>query len=91
MTIRDVKILLDIIKEKLDLGLPLDASVSIEFEKDIKHKNFFFSNGVDLIHEFFNIERKMKSSFLSKSVKLIGKYPAINKLFTKIADRGVLF
>ena len=91
MTIRDIKILLDIIKKKLDIGLSLDNSVNLEFQKRVKHKNFIFSNGVDFIHEFFNIERKMKTSFLSKSVKLISNYPSINKMFTKIADRGVLY
>ena len=91
MTIRDIKILLEIIKKKLNFGLSLDSSVNSEFQKRLKHKNFIFSNGVDLIHEFFNIERKMKSKFLSKFVKLIANYPSINKMFTKIADRGVLF
>ena len=91
MTIRDIKILLEIIKKKLDIGLSLDSSVNSEFQKRLRHKNFIFSNGVDLIHEFFNFERKMKNNFLSKSVKLIGNYPSINKMFTKIADRGVLF
>ena len=91
MTIRDIKILSEIIKKKLDLGLSLDSSINSEFQKKLRHKNFIFSNGVDLIHEFFNIERKMKTSFLSKSVKLIGNYPPINKMFTTIADRGVLF
>ena len=61
MTIRDIKILLEIIKKRLDVGLSLDSSVNLEFQKKIKHKNFIFSSGVDLIHEFFNIERKMKS------------------------------
>ena len=91
MTIRDIKILLDIIKKRDDVGLSLDSSVNYEFQNKIKHKNFIFSNGVDLIHEFFNIERKMKSKFLSKYIKLIGNYPRINKMLTKIADRGVLF
>jgi 2-octaprenyl-6-methoxyphenol hydroxylase len=90
MTIRDIKVLLDIIKKRVDVGLSLDSSVNLEFQNKIKHKNFIFSNGVDIIHEFFNIERKIQSSFLSKSVKLISKYPRINKIFTEIADRGVL-
>jgi 2-octaprenyl-6-methoxyphenol hydroxylase len=91
MTIRDVKILLEIIKNRLDLGLPLDSSVNLEFQKNLKYKNFIFSSGVDLIHELFNIERKMNMGILSNSVKLISNYPFINKIFTKIADRGVLF
>ena len=91
MTIRDIQTLLEIIKKKIDLGLPLDVSVNSEFQKKIRHKNLFFSNGIDLIHEFFNIERKIQTSYLSKSVKTISNYPSINKLFTKIADKGVLF
>ena len=89
MTIRDIQILLNIIENKKNLGLPLDSSVNLELEKKIKHKNFIFSNGIDLIHEFFNIERKMNSNILSKSVQLIGKNQLVNRLFTKIADRGV--
>ena len=89
MTIRDVKILIEIIKEKLSLGLPIDNSVNKQFEKKVKHKNYIFSNGIDLIHEFFNFERKFKNSFLSQSVQKIGRYPLINKMFTKIADRGI--
>ena len=91
MTIRDVKILLNIIKNKVEVGLPLDKSINIEFQNKTKHKNFIFSNGVDLIHEFFNIERKTNSKFLSRSVQFIGNYSKINKIFSKIGDKGVLF
>ena len=91
MTIRDIKILLEIIQKKLDVGLPIDSSVNLEFQKKLRHRNFIFSNGVDLIHEFFNIERKMNTAFLSKSAKFISNYPFINKMFTKIADKGVIF
>ncbi|MEC8530252.1 MAG: hypothetical protein VXY27_05115 [Thermoproteota archaeon] len=31
------------IKEKIELGLPLDSSVNFEFEKKLRHKNFIFS------------------------------------------------
>ena len=91
MTIRDIKILLKIIREKLNVGLPLDSSVNYEFQKKIRHKNFIFSNGIDLIHDLFNIERKMKTNLLSKSIKTISNYPSINKIFTKLADRGALY
>ena len=90
MTIRDVKILLEIIVSKQSLGLSIDSSVNYEFENELKHKNFIFSNGIDLVHEFFNFERKTNSSLLSKSIQLLNKNPKINKFFTKIADRGTL-
>ena len=90
MTIRDIKVLLKIIKKRLDVGLLLDSSVCSEFQKEIKHKNFIFSNSIDFIHEFFNLERRIKGNALSKTVQFLGKNPTINKLFTKIADRGVI-
>ena len=91
MTIRDIKVLSQIIKKRLDLGLLIDSSVSLEFQKKIKHKNLIFSNGIDLIHEFFNIERKTRTSLLRKSAKLISNQALINKMLTKIADKGILF
>ena len=36
MTIRDIKVLSQIIKKRLDLGLLLDSSVSLEFQKKNK-------------------------------------------------------
>ena len=82
--------LLALILKKHSLGLPLDSSINYEFEKKLRHKNLIFSDGIDLIHEFFNFERKTNNSIVSKSIQLLGKNPNINKLFTKIADRGTL-
>ena len=89
MTIRDIKLLLEIMLNKHSLGLPIDSSVNYEFEKKIKHRNLIFSNGIDLIHEFFNFERKINTNLLSRSVKLLGKNSSVNKLFTRIADEGI--
>ena len=91
MTIRDIMVITKIIKKRFELGLPLDTSVSEEFENNLKHKNYIFSNGIDLIYEFFNLEKKTKNNILSKSVKLMGSNPSINKIFTKIADKGIFF
>ena len=91
MTIRDIKIINQIIQNKIDLGLTLDKSLNQEFEKNQKHRNYLFSSGIDFIHEFFNFERKIKNDFLSKSIQLFNKNPSINKLFTQFADKGILF
>ena len=50
MIVRDIKILSDLIQNRLDLGLPLDHSIYEEFEKKTKHLNFVFSTGIDFIH-----------------------------------------
>ena len=91
MTIRDIQILIKIIKEKTDIGLLVDSAVNKEFEKSTRHKNYIFLNGIDIIYEFFNFERRLNNSALSKYVKIIGKNSSLNKLLTKIADRGTLF
>ena len=91
MTIRDIKILMGIIRSRIKLGLQLDSSINIEFQKTLKHKNLIFSNGIDFIHEFFNFERKTNNKFLSKSVQLLGKNPFVNKIFMNVANKGSVF
>ena len=90
MSIRDIKFLLELIKFKLDHGLELDKSICIDFEKKTKHKNYLFSNGIDFVYEFFNLDSKIDNSILSKSVKLLGKNQYVNKFFTKLADNGLV-
>ena len=90
MTIRDIKILMNIIQKKINLGLPIDSSINKEFEKNQKHKNYIFSTGIDVIHELFNLERKTQNDFLSRSIQIINKNTTFNKILTKIADRGIL-
>jgi len=91
MTIRDIKILANIIKKKNDLGLLLDSSINDEFENITKHKNFIFSNGIDFIYEFFNMERKINNKVLSKSAQLFSNNQNINKVLKKFANTGTLF
>ena len=73
------------------MGLHIDTSVNSEFEKKTKSKNVIFSNGIDLIHEFFNLDNKINKNVLTKSVKLLGKNSFINKSLIRIADNGNLF
>ena len=81
---------LDIIKNNNSLGLPLDASVNQKFEKMLKTQNLIFSSGIDLIYEFFNVERKTRNTLLSKTIQYLGKNPNINSIFKKVADKGVI-
>ena len=89
MSLRDIKLLINLIKFRLDHGLDLDSSICIDFEKRIKHKNYLFSTGIDFVYEFFNFESKINNSILSKSLKYFGKNQYANKFFTKLADNGI--
>ena len=89
MTVRDIQKLLDIINNKIELGLALDQSVCSEFQNKTKSENFVFSEGIDLIYEYFNSENKIKNNLIDTSVRYIGKNKYINDYFKKIADVGL--
>ena len=91
MTIRDIQILSEIIQSKIELGLQLDVSILNDFEKKTRNKNFIFSNGIDFIYEFFNLEKKIKNKNVTKILKIIGKNDNFNNFFIKFADRGINF
>ena len=89
MTIRDIKILSEIIQNKIDLGMQLDSSVLNQFEQETKNKNFLFSNSVDFIYEAFNFDKEIKSKSFNKILRIIGKNKKLSKHFIKLADRGL--
>ena len=88
MSIRDIKKLLEIIDNKIELGLPLDKNVCIEFQNKTKSKNLIFSEGIDFIYESFKFDDKFKSNLIDRTAGLIGKNKFINKYFKKVADIG---
>ena len=47
MTLRDAKILSDLIKKNLDLGLSLNTVLK-KFEVERKNSNYIFAMGIDL-------------------------------------------
>ena len=91
MTIRDIKVLSEIIQNKIDLGMQLDLSILKKFEKETKNKNFLFSNSVDFIYEVFNFDKKIKSKNFNKILRIVGKNKNLSSYFIKLADRGLNF
>ena len=89
MTIRDIKILSNIIQNRIDLGFPIDLSICREFENKTKHYNFTFSFGNDFIYEFFKFDNKYKNNYLNHLLKFIGKNEIFNKLANRYANRGL--
>jgi len=91
MTVRDIKYLIEIIKTRKELGLPLNSSVNQEFQKNVRHRNFIFSSGIDIIYELFNFDGKLKNHLFINSLKYLSKKDSINKIFKKIADKGLIY
>ena len=89
MTIRDLRVLSQIIDEKIELGIQLDSSILDEFEKKTKDKNLVFSKAIGLIYEIFNLDKNVKNKNFSKILKTIGKNKNFNDYFVKLADLGL--
>ena len=89
MSLRDIKLLSDLIDKKINLGLDLDSSLCQEFQNKLKSKNFVFLSGIDLIYELFNLESRTNFSLLNKSINLIGNNRVVNTFLKKFADTGI--
>ena len=83
MTLRDLKVLLNLIRYRESLGLPFDSSIFKQFENKTKHLNFIFSFGNDFIYEFFNYDNFYLRPFSKKIFKLLKTQ---NKKIIKIKD-----
>ena len=91
MTMRDIKILSKIIQNKIELGIQLDSSILVNFEKETKNKNFLFSSSIDFIYEAFNIDKKTTNKIFNKILQVAGKNKSLTNYFIKLADRGLSF
>jgi 2-octaprenyl-6-methoxyphenol hydroxylase len=91
MSLRDIKFLSSLIDERINLGLDLDESICQEFQKNSQSKNFIFSSGIDWVYELFNLESKINSDLLKKSISVIGSNKVVNQFLQKFADSGIRY
>ena len=87
MTLRDTKILSQLIKKNIDLGLNLDTVLE-KFENKRKNSNFVFAMGVDFLHEFFKLNSKYNVKSIDNLFKYINKNIFIKKKLANFADKG---
>lgn len=90
MTIRDVKILSNLIEKKLNIGLDLDSSIFEEFQSKTKHLNFLFGSGIDFIHNFFIFDNKLKNNLSIPLFSFLEKNKYLNKYATFFANKGLV-
>ena len=89
MTLRDIKVILNIIESKIDLGLNLDSSICEEFENKSKHVNFLFSHSIDFIYEFFRFDNEYNNSYSNILYKYLKNNKTIKNFFTSSANSGL--
>ena len=90
MTLRDLKVFLNLIRYRESLGLPFDCSIFKQFENKTKHLNFIFSSGNDFIYEFFNYDNFYLKPFSKKIFNYLNNSSLFNKLVFKYANEGLI-
>ena len=91
MSLRDIRLLSDLIDKRMSLGLNLDETICYDFQRKLQSKNFIFSSGIDWVYELFNLESKINSNLLKKSISVIGSNKVVNQFLQKFADSGIRY
>tara|TARA_Y100000590_G_scaffold70042_1_gene76409 strand:- start:3995 stop:5167 length:1173 start_codon:yes stop_codon:yes gene_type:complete len=92
MTLRDLKTLENILKEKIDLGMDIGSpEILEEFSREIQPRNFLYSIGIDLTKKVFSFKNKTFKDFRDKTILNINKNNFIKNYFINIADKGFKF
>jgi 2-octaprenyl-6-methoxyphenol hydroxylase len=92
MTLRDLKILKQILNNKINLGLDIGSDdVLSEFERIAKAKNFAYSLGIDFIRKSFKLKKKSLKIFRNRIMLEINKNNVLKNIFFNIANKGLRF
>ena len=89
MCLRDTKELMNIINEKIDLGLPINYEIAKKFEHKVKSKNLIFASSLDFILEFFFLENKLPAKITNRFFSLLQKSKFIKNYSSRIANKGL--
>ena len=89
MTVRDTKILSELIDKNLALGLNLNTILE-KFEIERKNPNFIFAMGIDFLHEFFKVTNKFNLKNVNYLFKFLNKNMFIKNKIEKFADKGFI-
>ena len=87
MTLRDLKCLKKIFKNKINLGLDIGSSdILSEFSYEAKPRNFTFSIGSDILKNALSLKETRNNIF-----KIINKSNLAKKIIFDIANKGLRF
>jgi len=87
MTLRDLKCLERILKEKINLGLDIGSpDILSEFSSETKPRNFSFSIGSDILKNVISFKKARNDIF-----KILNKSNFAKKIIFDVADKGLRF
>lgn len=91
MTLRDIDILGNILKTKLNKGYDVgDFGILKDFERKTKASNLLFAVSIDLIRKVFRSQSPAISKLRKKSFSIVSQPTVMNKIID-LADKGLRF
>ncbi len=90
MTLRDTKIISNLIEKNLKLGLNFN-NVLEKFEIKRKSSNFVFAMGIDFIHEFFKLFNNYNIKTIDKFFSLMNNSKYVKDKLENFANKGINF
>ena len=92
MILRDLLILEDILRNKIQLGLDIGSIDNlIEFSNKVKSKNFAFSVGIDFTKKIFSIKQNKFKSIRNLVLAKLNKNQAAKNFFYNLGNKGLKF
>ena len=89
MIVRDVKVLNEILKNNIDLGLELTPILLSKFSEITKSYNFLFANSVDIVEKYFSTNNELLLKLSDEIVKNLNKNSFVKNFLVSIADKGI--
>ena len=89
MTLRDLKILVNELVKYKNLGLPFNKNLLSSFQNKTRPYNLLYSNGINLIENFFKFDTTFNNKFSSSIPALINKNKKLKDFFINFADNGL--
>ena len=87
MTLRDLRCLEKILKEKINLGLDIgNSDILSEFTNEAKPRNFSFSLGSDILKNILSFKEPRNNIF-----KILNKSDLAKNIIFDVADKGLRF
>ena len=92
MTLRDLKLLDEVLKKNINLGLDIGSNeILSEFSDKAKPGNFVFSMGTDLLKNSFSIKNQYFKIARNEVIKSLNNNSFAKDIFAKVANKGFKF
>ena len=92
MTLRDLKLLDEVLKKNINLGLDIGGNeILSEFSDKAKPGNFVFSIGTDLLKNSFSIKNQYFKIARNEVIKSLNNNSFAKNIFANVANKGFKF